>query len=199
MTLICVRLDIIILLLLFYFKDLNAINNIKSMNNIQHLQSVSTTNPLTNTYTSEEVSLEFCESDIKADKFIDISRKSNIQSFIDAITKRLNELFCKFNEVNNIDVNSRKGKTLLKTLFYFFFWYFFTVVYNISNKKLLNDFPLPFTVASLQLLIGLPVFMPLWIMKPINYNVKNIWSHSRIALMHGKIKDNSYPYELMID
>jgi solute carrier family 35 protein E1 len=73
----------------------------------------------------------------------------------------------------------------LKAGSYFFLWYFFTVVYNVANKKLLNDIPLPITAASLQLAIGIPLFLPLWLLKPIKYDWKSISFHSKIATMHG--------------
>lgn len=57
----------------------------------------------------------------------------------------------------------------LKLGFYFFLWYFFTVVYNISNKQVLNELPLPATVAFLQLVIGIGVFMPVWLFKRPNF------------------------------
>ena len=54
--------------------------------------------------------------------------------------------------------------------FYFFLWYFFTVVYNVSNKRVLNDLPLPATVAAIQILIGIPVFLPVWLIKRPNFD-----------------------------
>lgn len=58
-----------------------------------------------------------------------------------------------------------KAKDITKFTFYMTLWYFFTVIYNISNKNALNSFPLPATVSTLQLIIGLPLFLPLWIRK----------------------------------
>jgi solute carrier family 35 protein E1 len=52
---------------------------------------------------------------------------------------------------------------------YFFLWYFFTVVYNVSNKRVLNELPLPATVAIIQIILGIPVFLPAFILKPPNY------------------------------
>ncbi|KAF8820483.1 putative Glucose-6-phosphate/phosphate translocator 1 [Cardiosporidium cionae] len=43
-------------------------------------------------------------------------------------------------------------------------WYYFNVLYNIENKKALNLFPLPFTVATLQMYVGLPIFLIPWIL-----------------------------------
>jgi solute carrier family 35, member E1 len=53
----------------------------------------------------------------------------------------------------------------LKLAFHFFLWYFFTVVYNVSNKNVLNDLPLPATISLLQIILGIPVFLPIWILK----------------------------------
>ena len=75
----------------------------------------------------------------------------------------------------------------LKLSFYFFLWYFFTVVYNVSNKRVLNELPLPATLAAVQLVLGIPVFLPAWILKRPSYDaVRSILpSISKIALMHA--------------
>jgi solute carrier family 35 protein E1 len=52
---------------------------------------------------------------------------------------------------------------------YFFLWYFFTVVYNVTNKRVLNELPLPATVAVIQIILGIPVFLPALIFKPPNF------------------------------
>ena len=49
---------------------------------------------------------------------------------------------------------------------YYLLLYFFTVVYNIANKRVLNALPLPATMAVVQLFLGIPLFLPLWIAKP---------------------------------
>lgn len=63
---------------------------------------------------------------------------------------------------------SRSISKAFKLGFYFFLWYFFTVVYNISNKLVLNDLPLPASVAVIQMIIGIPVFLPVWLIKRPN-------------------------------
>lgn len=50
----------------------------------------------------------------------------------------------------------------LKVGFYIALWYAFNIVYNISNKKVLNWFPLPWFVSWVQLLIGVLYVLPLW-------------------------------------
>lgn len=77
------------------------------------------------------------------------------------------------------------NKVIIKSSLYLFLWYFFTVVYNISNKNLLNDIDLPYTIAALQLVGGIPLFLPLWIFKPIKYDFNSWKLHSKISLMHG--------------
>lgn len=100
-------------------------------------------------------------------------------NYLDLISRNIERAFtqCGFNGIYWF--------TVLKTTLYFFLWYFFTVVYNISNKRFLNVIPLPATVATLQLLIGIPVFIPIWIAKPVKYNFQDIYSHMKIAWMHG--------------
>ena len=75
----------------------------------------------------------------------------------------------------------------LKLSFYFFLWYFFTVVYNVSNKRVLNELPLPATLAAVQILLGIPVFLPAWILKRPSYDaVRSILpSISKVALFHA--------------
>lgn len=55
---------------------------------------------------------------------------------------------------------------ILKLGFYYFLLYFFTVVYNVANKRVLNALPLPATMAAVQLFLGIPLFLPLWVAKP---------------------------------
>ncbi|CDF34134.1 similar to glucose-6-phosphate/phosphate-translocator precursor [Chondrus crispus] len=55
-----------------------------------------------------------------------------------------------------------KKTSTLKVGFYIFLWYAFNIVYNISNKKVLNWFPLPWFVSWFQLLVGVLYVLPLW-------------------------------------
>jgi solute carrier family 35, member E1 len=64
---------------------------------------------------------------------------------------------------------SRSITKTIKLGFHFFLWYFFTVVYNVSNKRVLNDLPLPATVAVIQIILGIPVFLPVWLFKRPNF------------------------------
>jgi len=50
----------------------------------------------------------------------------------------------------------------LKTGSFFALWYLFNIGYNIYNKKTLNALPIPYTMATLQLFIGIPYVMALW-------------------------------------
>jgi solute carrier family 35 protein E1 len=54
----------------------------------------------------------------------------------------------------------------IKLCSYYFLHYLFSVVFSVTNKRVLNALPLPATMASIQLLLGIPLFLPLWIMKP---------------------------------
>jgi len=74
----------------------------------------------------------------------------------------------------------------LKLLLYFFLWYFLTVVYNVSNKIVLNELPLPMTVCAVQLWLGIPVFLPIWLLKRPKLDLVGWWRrYSNIALCHG--------------
>jgi len=45
---------------------------------------------------------------------------------------------------------------------FFALWYLFNIGYNIYNKKALNALPIPYTMAALQLLVGIPYCFVLW-------------------------------------
>lgn len=53
----------------------------------------------------------------------------------------------------------------LKVAFYFGLWYALNILYNISNKKVLNVLPLPLTVASIQLGIGAMYVGVIWFLQ----------------------------------
>jgi solute carrier family 35 protein E1 len=50
----------------------------------------------------------------------------------------------------------------LKTTSFFALWYLFNIGYNIFNKKALNALPIPWTMALLQLFVGIPYVSVLW-------------------------------------
>jgi solute carrier family 35 protein E1 len=59
------------------------------------------------------------------------------------------------------DKKGGMGETLV-TASYFALWYILNVAYNIYNKKLLNAVPLPWTVAMVQIVMGIPYAVALW-------------------------------------
>lgn len=74
----------------------------------------------------------------------------------------------------------------LKLGFYYFLFIFFTLLYNIYNKKVLNVLPLPATVAAVQLLLGITLFLPIWIFRyPKSINSLPQWSLFQVALTHA--------------
>ncbi len=56
-------------------------------------------------------------------------------------------------------------KQTLKVGLYITLWYAFNIVYNISNKRVLNWFPVPWFVSWFQLLIGVLYVLPQWWLK----------------------------------
>jgi len=50
----------------------------------------------------------------------------------------------------------------LTTGSFFALWYLFNIGYNIYNKKALNALPIPYTMAALQLAVGIPYCFFLW-------------------------------------
>ncbi|EME30492.1 sugar-phosphate:phosphate translocator, DMT family [Galdieria sulphuraria] len=70
----------------------------------------------------------------------------------------------KVTEASQPSQNTASWKRQLKVASYFFLWYAFNIVYNISNKKLLNAYPFPWTVAWVQLAVGVFYVVPLWLL-----------------------------------
>jgi solute carrier family 35 protein E1 len=73
----------------------------------------------------------------------------------------------------------------MKISSYFVIWYTLTIVYNISSKRLLDIFPFPATISVLQLILGIPVFLPIWLFKAPSISNKNLEQYSKIAFFHG--------------
>jgi solute carrier family 35 protein E1 len=86
---------------------------------------------------------------------------------------------------NNNNKNAIDIIKILKITSYFIIWYSLTIVYNISSKKLLDIFPLPASISVIQLIIGIPVFLPIWLYKSPVISNKNIEQYSKIAFFHG--------------
>lgn len=75
---------------------------------------------------------------------------------------------------------------VVKLLFYYCLNYFFTVVYNVYNKKVLMVLPLPATVAAVQLFLGIPLFLPIWLAKyPKGVSHLSKWSLTKVSLTHA--------------
>lgn len=62
-------------------------------------------------------------------------------------------------------VPAKKKTPTIVVAGYIFLWYAFNIVYNISNKKALTWFPVPWFVSWFQLLIGALWILPLWGLK----------------------------------
>ena len=82
------------------------------------------------------------------------------------------------------------GQTLssnsLKLSLWFTLWYFLTVVHNISTKKLLVDLPLPAFVGTLNLFLGIPLFLPIIANKLDKFeNSVNVEAFSMLGLVHA--------------
>jgi solute carrier family 35 protein E1 len=73
--------------------------------------------------------------------------------------------------------------SVVQLVFYYFLLYLFTVIFNISNKRVLNVLPLPATMASIQLLLGIPLFLPVWLVKP----PRNVQHLSRTPLIVASV------------
>lgn len=57
------------------------------------------------------------------------------------------------------------GTSFAKLSLYIGLWYAFNIVYNISNKRVLNWFPMPWFVSWIQLAVGCLYVLPLWALR----------------------------------
>ena len=111
-----------------------------------------------------------------------IVNKNNISNNSNILNKNTISIM---NDSTNIKSTTIDIVKLLKITSYFVIWYVLTIVYNISSKKLLDIFPLPATISVMQLIIGIPVFLPIWLYKSPVISTKNIEQYSKIAFFHG--------------
>jgi solute carrier family 35 protein E1 len=75
----------------------------------------------------------------------------------------------------------------LKTGSFFALWYLFNIGYNIYNKKALNALALPYSMATLQLAVGVPYVMLLWLTglrKAPKMSVDNVKTLIPVSLGH---------------
>lgn len=72
-----------------------------------------------------------------------------------------------------------------KLAFYFILWYSVTIVYSTTNKIVLNQLPLPITMAISQLFLGIPTFLPFWLYNRPIVTIKELKGIAKIGAMHG--------------
>lgn len=97
------------------------------------------------------------------------------------------EKYIKYTKSNLLSSFDSK-KQLILIIFYFFLWYFFTIIYNISNKLVLNVLPLPFFVSLLQLSLVLLLFILIdkYIEKFPKISLHTLYfEYGLIGLFHG--------------
>ena len=93
-------------------------------------------------------------------------------------------------EVAAADTADEQKSGLMQTLkigSYIGLWYVLNIGYNIYNKKVLNAFPLPWTMATAQLAAGLLIFVPLWALrlrKAPKLSVENVKNLGSLAALH---------------
>jgi solute carrier family 35 protein E1 len=75
----------------------------------------------------------------------------------------------------------------LKTGSFFALWYLFNIVNQIYNKKALNALPIPYSMATLQLFVGIPYCFFLWatgLRKAPKLSTENVKTLIPISLCH---------------
>jgi solute carrier family 35 protein E1 len=93
-------------------------------------------------------------------------------------------------------------KETLTTGSFFALWYLFNIGYNIYNKKALNALPIPYTMAALQLFVGIPYCFLLWmtgLRKAPKLSAANIKTLIPVSLGHlgthiGAVRQSSTNY-----
>lgn len=76
-----------------------------------------------------------------------------------------------------------KYSLMLQLGFYYFLLYTFTVVYNVANKDALTYFPFPTMVNTIQLCLGVAMFLPLWLHKGPPKLVRKIFKSTSLLLV----------------
>lgn len=88
-------------------------------------------------------------------------------------------------EVETADQSGMNAR--LKVGAFFSLWYILNIGYNIYNKRILNAVPLPWTIGSIQLWVGLLYFVPLWmsgLRKSPVLSMDNVKNLLPVAFMH---------------
>merc|ERR1719389_179374 len=76
----------------------------------------------------------------------------------------------------------------VKLGFLFFSWFFLNVMYNITNKRVQNAFPMPWTMTVVSLFVGIPWVIMLWatgIRKAPKLDMKGIRTLLPIGAAHA--------------
>ena len=120
-------------------------------------------------------------NNIQSNTTITINTISNSNT---TITKNNHNSIMKSEEMRHI-YDSDDIIKYIKISSYFVIWYVLTIVYNISSKRLLDIFPFPATISVLQLILGIPVFLPIWLFKSPSISTKHLEQYSKIAFFHG--------------
>jgi len=121
----------------------------------------------------------------KQSKGVSVSKKINAAPFTDSADLSANEKCQQVLEVRGGITASTKQTIKVGT--YFALWYALNIGYNIYNKKALNIIPAPWTVSAIQMIVGMFVFVPLWVLKlraAPKLSTENVKTLMPIAAMH---------------
>mmetsp|Transcript_24910 Transcript_24910/g.54331 ORF Transcript_24910/g.54331 Transcript_24910/m.54331 type:complete len:395 (+) Transcript_24910:156-1340(+) len=85
------------------------------------------------------------------------------------------------------DKSASGAKDAIITGGYFALWYLFNIGYNIYNKQALNVLDYPWTIATIQMAVGIPYFVALWalgIRKAPKLSMSDLKTLFPVALCH---------------
>jgi len=116
------------------------------------------------------------------------SPRAMLSNFINRKLSKPNQLLNVGAAASSSSESSSSNSNLLLLAVYFVAWYALNVGYNITNKQVLNVFPLYATTAVIQLLVAWVWLIPQWMIgirpvpKPSEANMKAL---QKVSLLHG--------------
>lgn len=82
------------------------------------------------------------------------NQESDMTNLLPTTINNSNTVTNRTTKLHLFGTNYKNSKQIVKLVVYFLLMYFFTIVYNVSNKKVLNELPIPITIATIQLFLG---------------------------------------------
>jgi len=95
------------------------------------------------------------------------------------------DIFSIMSDQPSVSTMAKANNSPWKLPFFLILWYAITLYYSTVNKVVLNQLPLPVTIAVLQLILGLPIVLPQLIFSRPVVKAPEIYAISKISALHG--------------